>query len=320
MRSPLSSQGSHILLMRYAMAYKIHTHAHTHSSFIHSCLPNMFHLRSVAASLWMLYLLLATHQHFGTVNGFSGNAAWNGPSSRIGYQRLTQEGASPPRILLFPNTALASSSDNLSRSEKRSMRIRSSLNLPLAVGSFYGALGLATLHAVRRKWITAMESTLGCSSLWIGFVLAISFTEAWVKFQAPFLPRYYGLDVGRTVFPVLNAVEVAFCSTIWLVQTTAATLHSARLLVAVTLILISQVVYLTPQLVLIGKDVIYEAFPEVDPTWSAQQEKMFEDLSMEVQENSRPSSKLHIVYILQEVAKVFLLGKFAWSCRNMVLR
>lgn len=43
--------------------------------------------------------------------------------------------------------------------------------------------------------------------LWIGFVSAISFMEAWLKFQAPGITLPLGLGIGRIVFSALNRVE-----------------------------------------------------------------------------------------------------------------
>lgn len=45
------------------------------------------------------------------------------------------------------------------------------------------------------------------ATVWLSFVLAISFTEAWVKFKAPTLSKPSALDAGRQVFRALNAVE-----------------------------------------------------------------------------------------------------------------
>ena len=73
-----------------------------------------------------------------------------------------------------------------------------------------------------------IQAAASVATLWAGFVLAISFFEAWVKFRAPFLPKFFALDgaslspstsswnhaspvpapVGRTIFPTLNAIEV----------------------------------------------------------------------------------------------------------------
>lgn len=46
--------------------------------------------------------------------------------------------------------------------------------------------------------------------LWIGFVSAISFMEAWLKFRAPGVNLSLGLGIGRVVFNALNKVECFF--------------------------------------------------------------------------------------------------------------
>jgi len=48
---------------------------------------------------------------------------------------------------------------------------------------------------------------LACAYLWIGFVCAISFMEAWLKFQAPGIDLALGLGIGQLVFSALNKVE-----------------------------------------------------------------------------------------------------------------
>lgn len=49
--------------------------------------------------------------------------------------------------------------------------------------------------------------------LWLGFVLAISFMEAWLKFQAEGMTQTLGLSVGRIIFSTLNKVEIFFVIT-----------------------------------------------------------------------------------------------------------
>lgn len=46
--------------------------------------------------------------------------------------------------------------------------------------------------------------------LWIGFVCAISFMEAWLKFRAPGITVPLGLGIGRLVFDALNKIEWVF--------------------------------------------------------------------------------------------------------------
>jgi hypothetical protein len=45
--------------------------------------------------------------------------------------------------------------------------------------------------------------------IWLGMVLAISFIETPLKFRAPGVTLQIGLGIGRLVFRVLNACEVA---------------------------------------------------------------------------------------------------------------
>ncbi|SHG48038.1 hypothetical protein [Flagellimonas flava] len=44
--------------------------------------------------------------------------------------------------------------------------------------------------------------------IWIGFVCAISFMEAWLKFQAPGIDTRLGVGIGKLVFAALNKVEI----------------------------------------------------------------------------------------------------------------
>lgn len=43
--------------------------------------------------------------------------------------------------------------------------------------------------------------------MWIGFVSAISFLEAWLKFMATGITLPHGLGIGKLVFGALNKVE-----------------------------------------------------------------------------------------------------------------
>lgn len=88
--------------------------------------------------------------------------------------------------------------------------------------------------------------------LWLGFVLSISFMEAWLKFQAEGVTLVIGLNIGRLVFAVLNKVELFFMivllismfKTQWL--KTKKTLRN--LLISLGVILIVQTFYLLPSL------------------------------------------------------------------------
>lgn len=56
------------------------------------------------------------------------------------------------------------------------------------------------------KFPVAVISTF----LWIGFVCAISFLEAWLKFRAPGITIPLGLGIGKLVFAALNKIEWVF--------------------------------------------------------------------------------------------------------------
>jgi hypothetical protein len=52
--------------------------------------------------------------------------------------------------------------------------------------------------------------------LWIGFVCAISFMEAWLKFHAPNVTLAMGLGIGRIVFAALHKVEWVLALTVFI--------------------------------------------------------------------------------------------------------
>ena len=72
----------------------------------------------------------------------------------------------------------------------------------VALFAAYASASLALSRTLPPPAAVALVATL-----WLGFVLAISFTEAWVKFKAPSLTRAAAVDAGRHVFAALNAVE-----------------------------------------------------------------------------------------------------------------
>lgn len=92
---------------------------------------------------------------------------------------------------------------------------------------------------------------VACLFTWIGFVCAISFLEAWLKFRAPGVTIPIGLGIGRLVFGALNKVEWIFaivvCVSAFLGSKSLFTLPNISLLVIVT-ILILQTTWLLPAL------------------------------------------------------------------------
>ena len=87
--------------------------------------------------------------------------------------------------------------------------------------------------------------------LWIGFVCAISFMEAWLKFRAPGINLRLGLGIGRLVFSVLNKIELvmALAITINLVVVQAEFSTSGYLTFLIPLfVLLVQTFWLLPAL------------------------------------------------------------------------
>ncbi len=122
--------------------------------------------------------------------------------------------------------------------------------------------------------------------LWIGFVCAISFMEAWLKFRAPGVTLPIGLGIGRLVFSVLNKVEWVFAIAIGisLIKSGSLTSANAGLVYIPVVLLLLQTLWLLPAL-----DIRAE---------------------MHIQGQVLTSSGLHIYYVAAEVIKVSCLFMF----------
>ena len=52
------------------------------------------------------------------------------------------------------------------------------------------------------------STSIAITFIWLGFIGAISFMEAWLKFRAPGIDTSLGLGIGQLVFNALNKVEI----------------------------------------------------------------------------------------------------------------
>jgi hypothetical protein len=141
--------------------------------------------------------------------------------------------------------------------------------------------------------------------------------EAWLKFRAPFLPKPLALDVGRTIFPALNSVELAMCLSLWInirrwtgIGMEATMMGLSSCLVIPTLVLLLDVAFLTPQLVLRGKQIVLEyatTYPEA--TKVPEDSPVVQDLVKELK-GKHPARKdlWHVIYVVLEAVKVFTLS------------
>ncbi len=133
------------------------------------------------------------------------------------------------------------------------------------------------------KYPVAIATTF----IWIGFVCAISFMEAWLKFRAPGMTLPIGLSVGRLVFAALNKVEwiLAIAMLVYLILTKAPLISTGYLWIVVPLMLLTiQTLWLLPIL--------------------------DERAEMHIQQKEVTPSDIHFYYVAMEVAKVICLAGF----------
>ena len=212
----------------------------------------------------------------------------------------------------------------------------------LVLGNILIPMGLSSISALQQKdsnithrlfVLREMIATL----MWMGYVFAISGMEAWLKFKAPFCPRAYKLDIGRTIFPALNAVELASCLTCWqqhitsrsrlLMGTASSTIPQSipQSLILVTSILALDMVWLTPKLVHRGKQVVYQYIKHQKGNDAAAKEvlssKEFIMLKEEMgtQDIILKKDNTHVLYVLLEVVKLFGLGQLVISLASSLL-
>lgn len=137
---------------------------------------------------------------------------------------------------------------------------------------------------------TSYRIAIAAVFVWVGFVGAISFMEAWLKFQAPGITLPLGLGIGRLVFGALNKVELVLS-----VIAIATVLHGSGgrfqrswgLFLITFLLLMLQSAWLLPAL---------DARAEIY-----------------IQGNEPPASNLHILYIIFEFIKLICLMIFGFT-------
>jgi len=149
-------------------------------------------------------------------------------------------------------------------------------------------------------------------SVWCGTVLGISFVEAWVKFQSPFLPRGFAYDVGRTVFPAINALEAALCVTAWTTTTTGT--RATTGLALATACLAVQMIFVTPALSARAENRVLAMLKDhpyvVNNLLSDTQRAHYAAETTQTKKEDTPTTSsrggkwLHVAYILCEVVKV----------------
>lgn len=182
----------------------------------------------------------------------------------------------------------------------------------------YGAGAWAFLGTGGSPSPSAVRLLLSASAfVHVGFLGAISLTEAWLKFRAPLLERHVGFDVGRHIFIALNTIEAVLTSgslaALWafvpgpshqLGAHGAANPWTTPLAMAAVLTL--QIGYLTPALELRAFHIILGEL-EQKKELSRKEEKVLKELKAVVTLKSMPAKSLHHIYVFLEFAKVAAL-------------
>jgi len=126
--------------------------------------------------------------------------------------------------------------------------------------------------------------------LWIGFVCAISFMEAWLKFQAPGITVPLGLGIGRLVFDALNKVEWVF----------AIAIIFSGSVVTEKWLRFKNLAFVVPLLLLFMQT--FWVLPALDAR-----------AELVINEQILPPSNLHFFYIGMEIIKIVALITFGIS-------
>ena len=136
-------------------------------------------------------------------------------------------------------------------------------------------------------WKVKYPVTIVSVFIWIGFVCAISFMEAWLKFRAPGITLPLGLGIGRLVFHALNKVELVLViiSLLSMFFSGIRRFHKWHIFFLVPFIILAiQSIWMLPAL-------DYRA-------------------ELHIQGKSVPSSNLHFYYVGLEILKVVCLSIF----------
>jgi hypothetical protein len=87
------------------------------------------------------------------------------------------------------------------------------------------------------------------AAIWLGMIIAISFMEAPLKFQAPSVTLSIGLEIGRIIFSTLNRIEwVLMITLLGIIIFNKSNRHHQWMIGVLVLILITQTAYLLPLL------------------------------------------------------------------------
>lgn len=120
--------------------------------------------------------------------------------------------------------------------------------------------------------------------IWVGFIGAISFMEAWLKFRAPGITLPLGLGIGRLVFNALNKVE-------W---TLAIIVFLNLIFVKSEIITLKNLAYFIPVIIIALQS--FWLLPKLDAR-----------AELYITGQNVPESNIHFVYVIFEFVKIICL-------------
>jgi hypothetical protein len=159
------------------------------------------------------------------------------------------------------------------------------------------------------------------SLVYLGVLLAISFTEAWVKFRAPLLQRHVGFDVGRHVFVALNTIELVLCvamlSVLFSHEMDPPREQMWAIPSALAIIIVLDIGFLTPQLELRAAHIIVKILGNKRHA-SKEEEVIYKEFIALTTLAPCPPLMYHHIYVALECAKVLALSYYATSLQANV--
>ncbi|CAI5723549.1 unnamed protein product [Peronospora destructor] len=182
------------------------------------------------------------------------------------------------------------------------------------LSSVYAGLSVAFAASANFDLLSKGACAAFLSLVWLGFILAISCTESWLKFRASFVPRHLALDLGRTMFAALNSVEIGIAVGLWVLHFLVSSTSDDAVwrLVIVTFLVVVQATWLYPKLELSAEFALYEELKELDDDKLSFNQKMqFGEMRHKVQIQSKPAKIYQILYMGVEVVKILALTSFA---------
>jgi hypothetical protein len=153
------------------------------------------------------------------------------------------------------------------------------------------------------------EATL--ITVWLSFILAISFMEAWVRLKAPLPRKNIAVDVGRRIFifAALNAVEFGLAGAFWITRYTKGSSNSSAFPAAATAVLLFLSFFLLPLIFLRAKQkIVNEAGPP--EIWTKEEKAVLKKISNEISGQPLAPKKLPVAYAVLEMTKAVCLLLF----------